>query len=272
MKQKTISQDCTLSGVGIHSGKTATLRFIPSESKGIVFQHKDNPKKTLNVHPNHIGSTPRATQLTNNTISIATPEHLLSACAGLGIDNLIIEIDAEEIPIFDGSALPFITAFQKAGIHTLDAPKTPIIISTPLHLSSKESSIIITPSEHTIFSYYLHYDHPVIGTQSVTFTLTEETYIQEIAPARTYGFEHEVAQLLEQGLAQGGSLDNALIIGDTQYINPPRFSDECARHKLLDLMGDLWILNAPIQGHVVGIKSGHALNTKAAQEIATLMQ
>ena len=134
-------------------------------------------------------------------------------------------------------------------------------------LFEKDACIIATPSHTTYFSYYLSYDHPVIGHQSHTIELNLANFEQDIATARTYGFEAEVNALLEKGLALGGSLNNALIIGDNDYINPPRFENECARHKLLDLIGDCWVLNRPIIGHVIGIKSGHQLNAKFVNHV-----
>jgi len=271
MKQKTIQQPCHLTGIGIHSGKENRLAFKPSSAGRIEFRLNS---QTITVHPNHIADqNNRATILEANNCKIITPEHLLSACAGLGIDSLIIDCSSEEIPILDGSSKPFIDCFLKAGIQELESDKQIITIKKPIQIKEKDKCIILLPSHSGCsFTYYLDYPNHFIGSQCYTLDFTEQNYLTEVSNARTYGFEHEVKALLDKGLAQGGSLDNALIIGETDYLNPQRMDNECVKHKILDMVGDFWILNAAIQAHIIGIKSGHDLNCKAVKAIAGTLQ
>ena len=268
MTHKTLAKECKISGIGIHSGLPSTLYFKPSLRGNIRFIHSEtndklivSPSVTKNDHN-------RATKLTNNFLTISTPEHLLSACAALQLSSLDIVTTSSEIPICDGSAKPFLDLFTKTGlklIDTLDNP--PIYIKEPITVCDGDAYIIATPAESSYFSYYLTYDHQLLGTQSYTLSLTPESYKTAIASARTYGFENEVAFLKAQGLAKGGSLENALVIGKDSFLNEPRFNNECVRHKLLDLIGDCWVLNKPILAHIVGIKSGHKLNHLFVNEL-----
>ena len=219
MTHKTLAKECQLSGIGIHSGSPVTLYFKPSLRGNIRFIHSEtnhelivSPSVTHNDHN-------RATKLTNNHLTISTPEHLLSACAALQLSSLDIVVTNSEIPICDGSAKPFLDLFISTGlqlIETLD--NDPIYIKEPITIHDGEACIIASPAESSYFSYYLTYDHHLLGTQSYTLSLTPESYKKDIAPARTYGFESEVAYLKAQGLAKGGSLDNALVIGKDSFL------------------------------------------------------
>tara|TARA_B100000427_G_scaffold65888_1_gene52402 strand:+ start:1728 stop:2552 length:825 start_codon:yes stop_codon:yes gene_type:complete len=271
MNHKTISQPIEFKGIGIHSGKEITMTCNPSTSGSItVINSKDN-NTTLPLTLDTLAeSHKRATLFKNKFTYLSTPEHFLSACAAYSITSLEIHINGHEIPILDGSSIEFCKIFGSINIQEItDKPLSPIIINTPLTIWYEDACIIATPAAKSIFSYFLSYDHPLIKSQSHTIELTESTYINDVAPARTYGFKHEVDHLIKQGLAKGGSLDNALIIGDDNYINEPRFTNECARHKLLDLIGDCWVLNRPIIGHIIGIKSGHHLNHLFTKALAT---
>jgi UDP-3-O-[3-hydroxymyristoyl] N-acetylglucosamine deacetylase len=266
MKQKTIKNECSIKGIGIHSGKENYLRFLPSDKGCIEFRLHN---KTIEVSAKNLSKQhSRATVLETSETKIITPEHLLSACAGLGIDNLIIECSEQEIPILDGSAIDFIHCFLKAGIKELNQEKSTIKIHEPIIIQDNEKSILLLPSDTSTYSYYLHYPNHFIGTQLHSFIFTESAYINDIAPARTYGFEHEIQALLDKGLAKGGSLDNALIIGDTNYNSELRLEKECVKHKILDMIGDFWILNQYIKGHIIAIKSGHQLNAEAVKIIS----
>ncbi len=267
MKHQTIKETCHISGTGIHSGQQITLDISPSTSGKITFYDPHN--NTLVVSPSTSAKThTRATILKNKTMTVATPEHFLSACAALGITSLDININGTEIPICDGSSLQFFNILKESKVTPINSPSLdPIIIKDTHEFQLNSGCIIISPAPTSLFSYYLSYEHPMIGTQTASIDLSKDNYVNEIAPARTFGFEHEVKDLLNQGLAKGGSLENALIIGETNYINQTRFKNECARHKLLDLIGDFWILNRPIIGHVIGIKSGHQLNNNAIKEL-----
>lgn len=271
MTSRSISNSVSLTGVGIHSGKPVTVTLRPAlAGTGIVFIRTDLNNARVHVHPNQLKSTQRATLLEENGVKIATPEHLLSACMGLSITDLKIEISGEEVPIMDGSATLFAQALQNAIPTNLDTPLSPFTPQTPLWCQDSDKTVLILPSETLVWTYCLDYPDHFIGQQSVSYINNPDTYIQDIAPARTYGFKAEVDALLARGLAKGGSLDNALVIGETDYINPPRMPNELARHKLLDLMGDFVCFARPIQAHIIGIKSGHNLHMKTVQMLHQL--
>ncbi|RAP32813.1 UDP-3-O-[3-hydroxymyristoyl] N-acetylglucosamine deacetylase [Candidatus Marinamargulisbacteria bacterium SCGC AG-410-N11] len=267
--QKTIENSFTIKGYGIHTNQQVTITIHPAPANhGIVFKRIDQNNCLIPATIEFLKEYNRATLLSRNNIIIKTPEHLLSACAGLGLDNLLIDINNDEVPIFDGSSLTFINAFIKSGIKSLNEQKQPIIIKSKTILKSNDASIICLPSKYPTFSYFLSYPKSFIGVQFFGMKLSQENYINQIAPARTYGFYNEYLSLLEKGLAKGGSVDNAVVIKDDGYMNKLRFEDELVRHKLLDLIGDCWILNRPIIGHVIGIQSGHALASQFTKKLA----
>ena len=272
MNHQTLNRSITIKGIGIHSGESITMTCHPSDTGNISITNIKDKTPPLTLNLSTLAQTHhRATEFKNDTSKITTTEHFLSACAAFGITSLKIEINGQEIPILDGSAQEFCKAIQTTTLRPLtNNPMSPIIIKKPLTIWQDNACIIATPATTPIFSYYLSYDHPVIQSQSHTLELTLTNYLKDIAPARTYGFEKEVANLIKQGLAKGGSLENALIIGENNYINQPRFQNECARHKLLDLIGDCWVLNRPIIGHIIGIKSGHQLNHTFTKSLAKL--
>ena len=261
----------TLSGVGIHSGKSVRVTLMPAPpNSGIVFKREDRDGAIVRVRPETLVTAQRATMLCEHSVTIRTPEHILSACAGLHITNLIIAISDEEVPIMDGSSSPFVEAMQSVGITPQSELRAIVNLLAPLWIREGDAQLIITPANSPRWTYALDLSHTWVGTQIVSISNDISEYVQEIAPARTYGFMHEVQALIDRGLALGGSLDNALVIGEQGYLNPPRFPDELARHKLLDLVGDLSILGAQLNAHVIGIKSGHALHMRAVQQIAQL--
>lgn len=260
-KQRTISTTTAFKGLGIHSGKIVTLNCYPADiNNGICFVRTDLNNAEVRVSSETVIAESRFTKLSQNGVNIHTPEHILSACAGLGITNLRVEIDAEEVPILDGSALTFCDEFNAAGVKTQDAELLPIIIKDAFKITGKDGAYIeVSPAETFSYTYTLDYPTSFVGKQSATYTQAIN-YISDIAPARTYGFEAEVKALLARGLAKGGSLDNAVVIGENDYLNPLRFDNELARHKLLDLIGDMWIIGRPVIGNINAFKSGHALN------------
>lgn len=271
MTHSTINKNITLTGIGIHSGKPVTMKIHPSSKNKIIFYNSNDTSKKLTVSPINCSTTHnRATYLKNENMTIQTPEHFLAACAAFNLSSLDIFIDSPELPIFDGSSSEFIKAFSKHKIINLDIENSPIKIKESKIIQQNQSCIILTPSETSTFNYYLSYNDTLIKTQSETISITKQTYLNNLFNARTFGFEKEIKYLKEQGLAKGGSLENALIIGDTKYINKPRFANECAKHKLLDLIGDLWILNRPIIGTITAIKSGHQLNNECVHYLNSL--
>ena len=209
-----------------------------------------------------------ATELAQDAASVGTVEHLLAALVGLGVDNVSIELNQAEVPIMDGSAASFVYLVHEAGIHTLKSPRRFLKVVRPITLSRGDKRIAVYPSDYLKVTYSISFDHPLLRHQSRTQRVTEDSFIEEIAPARTFGFLKEVEQLRQKGLALGGSLDNAIVLGETGVLNDSlRFEDEFVRHKILDVIGDLALVGHPIIGHVVAHRGGHALHASFAQKI-----
>lgn len=259
MKQKTIRQAFSLSGLGLHSGKASSLHFLPAPpNTGIVFI-KD--KKPIKSQIDSVKDSRRGTSLDG----IAVVEHLLAALSGLGIDNLQIEIAGEEVPVMDGSSLPFIEALGSVGLIELPEEKKPIILMKSVTISEGGASITAAPAPG--FQVDFMVDFPIVGKQHFHFDPQKNNFKKEIAPARTFGYLEEYELLKEQGLALGASFDNALILSKDGYINSPRFADEMVRHKILDLVGDLALLGQPLQAEIKALKSGHKLNLALVRQI-----
>jgi UDP-3-O-[3-hydroxymyristoyl] N-acetylglucosamine deacetylase len=216
----------------------------------------------------HLGGINYATGLTRDAVRIDTVEHLMAALASLGIDNAIVELNSPEVPIMDGSAAPFIYLIQEAGVKSLPATRRFMKILRPIALSHGDKRIALYPSDHFKVTYSIAYDHPLLRQQSRTIRVTESVFIDDIAPARTFTFLKEVEQLRQHGLALGGSLENAVVIGETGVLNSAlRFADEFVRHKILDAIGDLALLGHPMIGHLVAHRGGHALHTAFAAQV-----
>ena len=197
-----------------------------------------------------------------------TVEHLLAALTALGIDNVIVELNSPEVPIMDGSAAPFVYLVNEAGVKRLPAPRRYLKALRPISLTQGDKRIALYPSDHFKVTYSISFDHPLLRHQSRTMKITEESFVEEIAPARTFGFLKEVEMLRQRGLALGGSLDNAIVLGETGVLNNAlRFEDEFVRHKILDVIGDLSLVGYPVVGHLVAHRGGHALHTAFAARI-----
>lgn len=268
--QHTIAQPITLSGIALHTGQEVHIRCLPAPvDTGICFQRVDLPHRPqIQAAAPHIVSTNRCTTLgcVGEPWHIHTIEHLLAAISMAGVDNLFVEIDADEPPVTDGSAAVFLHVLMDAGVVPQDRPRSIIRITKPLFVRDSEAMLMALPYDGFRISYTLSYQHPVIQTQYIDIEITPETFRTEIAMARTFGFAAEVQALHERGLALGGSLDNAVLIGETGTVNPLRFPDEFVRHKVLDLIGDLSV-NGRVLGHFVGIKSGHKLNAELSWKL-----
>ena len=273
MIQATIQTSASINGVGLHSGEPVTLTVKPApDNTGIVFIRTDQEGATVKACPDNLFSQQRATLLSENNCQILTPEHILSACQGLQIHNLFIEVSSHELPILDGSAKPFVDLLIKAQRVSGQEPLDPFIITEPICVESKNSRIIGLPSSESVFSFVLNAPTPYCKVQSVSHHVElVSDYIHHTAPARTWTLEKDIESLRNQGLIKGGSLDNALVLGATDYINRPRLDNEISQHKLLDLMGDCLTLGRPIQGHIIGIYSGHDLAMQFVKKCALLM-
>ena len=268
MRGQRLKKELRLSGVGIHSGVEIQLHIAPGDPKtGIRFFRQGHENIPIPCDARYALSAARATLLEKDGQRIRTPEHLLSALYGLGISCADITMSDEEVPILDGSAKVFADAFLEAGLETLPPMAIPAI-TTPISVQGPHgSSATVLPDTVRRFTYLLHFPNSFVGYQYYSFLWTPEGYITDIAPARTFGFRHEIEALKAQGLALGGSLDNAVVIGDDGYMNALRFPDELVRHKVLDLIGDMALVGTPFTGHVIGVASGHALHARLAQDI-----
>ncbi len=216
----------------------------------------------------HLAGIQFATGLARNDVSVETVEHLLAALVSVGIDNVLVELNSPEVPIMDGSAAPFIYLIHEAGVKLLQTPRRYLKIIRPIAISRGDKRIALYPSDHFKVTYSISYDHPLLRHQSRTLRITEETFAEEVAPARTFTFLKDVEMLRQNGLALGGSLENAVVLGETGVLNNPlRFEDEFVRHKILDAIGDLALVGHPVIGHLVAHRAGHALHTEFAAKI-----
>jgi UDP-3-O-[3-hydroxymyristoyl] N-acetylglucosamine deacetylase len=268
--QRTLRRPVSCSGIGLHSGNKVTLSLKPAPTDyGIRFQRSDLGGLEIPATVTHLGAIKLATGLTREAVSVETVEHLLAALTALGIDNVIVELNTPEVPIMDGSAAPFVyLILNEAGVKRQTRPKKFLKVLRPISLSQGDKRIALYPSEHFKVTYSINFDHPLIRHQSRTMKITDETFVEEIAPARTFGFLKEVEMLRQRGLALGGSLDNAIVLGETGVLNNAlRFEDEFVRHKILDVIGDLSLVGYPVIGHLVAHRGGHALHTAFAARI-----
>ena len=263
IEKSTIQKEVHFSGVGVHSGKKVDLLLRPSSSGEIIFCRTDLDNLELALDPKKI-ETKSSTYLVSEECKIQTLEHLLAVLYMLGIDSLIIEINGDEIPIMDGSASPFVQAILSAGIMSLPERKKSIKIIKSSFLEEKDAAFSFSPDSGFKITYSIEYDHPAIQRQELSLSLNLENFIKEVAPARTFGFLKDVPALRSQGLAAGGSLDNAVVLDEKSVISGPlRYPDEFVRHKILDLIGDLSLMGSPLTGHFKAHKAGHSLHLKA---------
>ncbi len=300
-KQRTIKQEISLSGIGLHTGNTCTMTFKPAPpDHGIRFVRADLPEKpSVIADIDHVVDISRGTTLQDGDAKVHTVEHVLAAFAGLQLDNMIVELDNNEPPVFDGSSRPYVDMILEAGIETQDADKTFLEIDTPMAYSEPDRNvdIVVAPSNDLRITFMIDYKNPALGTQYTTLQDLNKEFVDEFAPARTFCFLSEVEELREAGLIKGGGLDNAIVIydsdagqvevdriqkalnikekafvGETGIINdiPLRFYNEPVRHKALDLLGDLFLIGVPFKGHVLAARSGHKANVALARKMRDL--
>jgi UDP-3-O-[3-hydroxymyristoyl] N-acetylglucosamine deacetylase len=267
--QQTVRRSVSCSGIGLHSGHKGILRLKPAGiDHGIVFKRLDLGGLEVPANVAYLAGIHYATGLAKGEASVETVEHLLAALLSLGIDNVIVELNQAEVPIMDGSAASFVYLVHEAGVKQLTAPRRFLKVARPISLSVGDKRIALYPSDHFNVTYSISFDHPLLRHQSRTMRLTKESFADEIAPARTFGFLKEVELLRQKGLALGGSLDNAIVLGETGVLNSSlRFEDEFVRHKILDVVGDLALVGYPIIGHLVAHRGGHALHASFARRI-----
>jgi UDP-3-O-[3-hydroxymyristoyl] N-acetylglucosamine deacetylase len=266
LKQRTLKKQVSATGVGLHNGEKVTLTLKPAAiDTGIVFVRADLPgAPTIQAQPEAVRDTRMCSALEHNGARVATVEHLMSALAGLGVDNIIVEVTASEIPIMDGSSGPFIFLLQQSGITEQNAPKKFIKIKKLVEVIEGDKWVKFEPYHGFKMDFTIDFAHPVFENsgQNVKIDFADNSYIKEISRARTFGFMHEVEYLRANGLARGGSLDNAIVLDEYRILNTDglRYEDEFAKHKVLDAIGDLYMLGHPILGAFTAYKSGHALN------------
>jgi UDP-3-O-[3-hydroxymyristoyl] N-acetylglucosamine deacetylase len=267
--QKTLAGPVEIEGVGLHSGKRAWLRILPSEAgSGIVFVRIDEGRAELPASHRLLGGSNFSTTLSRGSVVVATVEHLLSALHGMSIDNARIELNGPEVPILDGSARPFVDRIREAGVRSLPKLRRFLTLTRPVRVKSGDREILAIPDNALRATYAIDFPHPVIGYQTVATEVAEEAYVESIAPARTFCLLRDVEAMRRSGLALGGSLDNAVVVGDDGVLNGSlRFPDEFARHKVLDLVGDLALLEAPLRAHVIAFKGGHRLHAALVAKI-----
>jgi UDP-3-O-[3-hydroxymyristoyl] N-acetylglucosamine deacetylase len=270
--QRSLKKPVSMGGIGLFTGAKTELTLRPApEGTGILFQRMDLPNKPiLAANVENVLETPRCTILGNSEFQIQTVEHILSTLKAFDLDNVIIEIDGPEVPSCDGSALAFVDMIQKAGVLSQTATKKIYHLHTPVFWSKGDVHLVALPAEEFRISYTLNYPNSeLLKSQFYTVHVNEETYKQEIAPARTFSLYEEVVPLIEKGNIKGGRLDNAVIIKGDSILNPEgvRYRDEMVRHKILDLIGDLSLVGDSFLAHIIAIRSGHFSNTSFAKEL-----
>lgn len=273
-QQATLRTAVSIEGVGLHSGHPAKAHFRPAPiDHGLVFLRMDHPDRPVPARLESASTFDYATTLKHDGVSIGTVEHVLSAAAGVGLDNCLIEIDGPEVPILDGSALPFVRLFHAAGFDRQDALVDPIVLSEPVVVTRDDRRVIYEPDGPALtITYEIDFPHPIVGRQELTFVFKPEEFASRISPARTFGFAAEIAQLRARGLVRGGSLQNAVVLDDAGILSGPlRFRDEFVRHKIMDLLGDLALLGRPLHGRIHARKAGHALHIDFARALAAAL-
>lgn len=275
INQRTLKNVIRATGVGLHTGEKVYLTLRPAEvDTGIVFRRVDlDPVVELHAKPQTVGDTRLSTALKNGDVSVSTVEHLMSALAGLGIDNVYVEITSPEVPIMDGSAAPFVFLIQSAGVIEQEAPKKFIRVTKPVKIEEGDKWAKFDPFEGFKVSFSIDFDHPIFAKspQNATVDFSTTSFVKEVSRARTFGFMHEVEALREAGLALGGSHDNAIVMDSYSILNDDglRYEDEFVKHKILDAIGDLYLLGHPLIGAFSAHKSGHALNNKLLRSLVS---
>jgi len=266
--RRTLRRDVACTGIGLHSGRPVRLRLRPAPAEhGIRFLRTD-VGVTIPATLAHIGAQDHATTLRRDGVSVGTVEHLLAALYGLGVDDALVEVDGPEVPVLDGSAAPFVILLHEAGLRPLAVPRLYLKVLRPVEAVHGAKSARLVPSDHFELRYTIGFDHPLLRHQALALRVSGRSFSDAIAPARTFGFLREVELLRKSGLALGGSLENAVVIGETGVLNNKlRFEDEFVRHKILDAIGDLALLGRPLLGRLEATKAGHALHAAVAQKL-----
>ncbi|NWF51791.1 MAG: UDP-3-O-acyl-N-acetylglucosamine deacetylase [Nitrospirae bacterium] len=271
--QRTLKQEVGFEGIGLHTGQYSKVCLKPApRDTGIIFRkpdHSGDKRITIKPSVNSVIDTAFSTTIGYNGAKIRTVEHILATLSGLGIDNVIIDVIGQEIPILDGSSIELTNIILQSGIAKQGQKKPYLRILKPVIFTDRNSEIAVFPFNGRRISYRIYFNHQLLGEQNLSLDITEETFIKEIAPARTFGFLKDVEYLRANGYAKGGSFENAIILGKDGILNSTglRFKDEFVRHKILDLIGDLSLIGLPIYGHIIASKAGHSTNIKFLKKL-----
>ena len=268
-RQRTLSRVVEITGDGLHSGVAATVRILPAPAdSGLVFVRSDLGGMEIPASHAHVRNSSLATTLARGSASVATVEHLLAALHGLGVDNARIEVEGPEVPILDGSAAPFVDAILDGGLQVQPVARRAVVLRRPTSVKQGDRTVLAVPASEFRISYAIDFPHPAIGYQAVTLRVDEKVFASSIAAARTFCLLKDVRAMQASGLALGGSLENALVVGDDGVLNGTlRFPDEFVRHKVLDLIGDLALIGAPLRAHVIVFKGGHQMHAALVKRI-----
>jgi len=268
--ETTLAQPVEAEGTGLHSGVPVSLRILPAPAgTGVVFLRTDLERFSIPASWEHVARVSYATSLMRQGVLVSTTEHLLSVFYSMGVDNAYVEIDNLEVPILDGSGMPFVELIRRAGLKSLRRPRRYLRIRQEVSVQDGGKRISILPADSFRLTCDVFFHHPLVGRQQLDLEVTPESYAAEIAPARTFGFAHELDRMRDMGLIRGASLANAVCFNHTTVLNPEglRLPDECCRHKALDLIGDLALLGKPLLGHVVAERAGHAMHFALVQRL-----
>jgi UDP-3-O-[3-hydroxymyristoyl] N-acetylglucosamine deacetylase len=268
-QRKTINTDVSITGIGLHSGIYTTVELHPAAAgSGITFVRSDLAGLRIPALQASTTALDYATTVGKDDVQVGTVEHLLSAILACGITDVDIHIDGPEVPIIDGSALPFVHLIDAAGVRELDETIAVLKVREPIEIVEGDKSIRIVPSNRLSIRYKIDFNHPVIGRESFHFDFGHDSFLRKIAPARTFGFMRDVEKMRAAGLARGGSIENAVVLDDKGVVNGPlRFKDEFVRHKILDLIGDLALVGRPIVGEITAFRAGHAMHSRFVAKI-----
>ena len=264
LRQRTVAEEISCTGIGLHSGKKVKLTIKPSSpNSGITFERVDiSPDSAVKASFDNVVETNMATTIGFNGYSVSTIEHIMAAFFGMGIDNALVQVDGEEVPIMDGSSAPFVFLLKNAGVTIQNSYKRFLLVKKSVKVTDGNRSVHLYPSNELKITYKIDFDHPLIKDQVYEISFSQSSFIQEISRARTFGFLKDVQTLKNNGLAKGGSLDNAIVMDEFRVLNEDglRYNNEFVRHKILDFIGDLAIIGHVVIGHFVVERSGHSLN------------
>lgn len=270
VRQRTLQRVVATRGVGLHSGKLVSLRLVPaSGDTGVVFVRTDLENRIIPARVEWVAQQELAMSLRRDGAQVLTIEHLLAALYATGIDNVRIELDGPEIPVFDGSSRMFLHLIDEAGIRNLAAFRSTLVVRRPVRVGSENEGrfVLVEPSDTFEVDYSIDFDHPLVGRQRLAIDITEESFRNELSSARTFCFRKDVDAMRARGLALGGTLENAVVIGDDGFLSRPRMRDEFVRHKALDVVGDLALLGFKLRGRVVAQRAGHALHAELVRAL-----